>query len=62
MEAVEIKSKFTRPPAEGLYLPPRLFIDLIAEPRGWKFTEIVTSDTAQERKEWLALQAEGTKR
>lgn len=40
----------------------RLFIDLIAEPRGWKFTEIVTSDTAQERKEWLALQAERDKR
>lgn len=62
MEAVEIKSKFTRRQQRDYIYRRRLFIDLIAEPRGWKFTEIVTSDTAQERKEWLALQAERDKR
>lgn len=61
IEAVEIKSKFTRRQQRDYIYRRRLFIDLIAEPRGWKFTEIVTSDTAKERKEWLALQAERDK-
>ena len=51
-EAVEIKSKFTRRQQRDYIYRRRLFIDLIAEPRGWKFTEIVTGDTAKEIKVW----------
>ena len=39
----------------------RLFIDLIAEPKGWKFTEIITPDTKGEINEWKKL-ARGMKR
>lgn len=58
VEAVEIKSKFTRKQQRDYIYRRRLFIDLVAEPRGWKFTEVITADTAAEKKEWLALQAE----
>lgn len=40
-------------------LPPRyrrrLFIDLIAEPKGYKFTEIITPDSKDEIREWKRL-------
>lgn len=52
VEVVEIKSKFTRRMQRDYIYRRRLFIDLIAEPRGWKFTEIVTPDTADEIKQW----------
>ena len=58
VEAVEIKSKFTRKQQRDYIYRRRLFIDLVAEPRGWKFTEVITADTAAEKQEWLALQAE----
>ena len=58
VEAVEVKSKFTRKQQRDYIYRRRLFIDLVAEPRGWKFTEVITADTAAEKKEWLALQAE----
>lgn len=61
VEAVEVKSKFTRRQQRDYIYRRRLFIDLIAEPRGWRFTEIITADTADEEKEWLALQAERKK-
>lgn len=39
VEVVEIKSKFTRRMQRDYIYRRRLFIDLVAEPRGWKFTE-----------------------
>ena len=39
VEIVEVKSKFTRRMQRGYIYRRRLFIDLVAEPRGWKFTE-----------------------
>lgn len=39
VEVVEVKSKFTRQMQRDYIYRRRLFIDLIAEPRGWKFTE-----------------------
>lgn len=52
VEAVEIKSKFTRRMQRDYIYRRRLFIDLIAEPQGWKFTEIVTPDTRDDVKQW----------
>ena len=46
VEAVEVKSKFDR---------RRMFIDLVAEPRGWHFIEHITADTAAEVKAWKSL-------
>ena len=39
VEVVEVKSRFTRRMQRDYIYRRRLFIDLIAEPRGWKFTE-----------------------
>lgn len=40
VEIVEVKSKFTRRMQRDYIYRRRLFIDLVAEPRGWKFTEL----------------------
>lgn len=63
VEVVEIKSKFTRRAQRDYIYRRRLFIDLIAEPKGYKFTEIITPDSKSEVKEWktLAAQMEGSK-
>ena len=55
MEVVEIKSKFTRRAQRDYIYRRRLFIDLIAEPKGYKFTEIITPDSQSEVKEWKRL-------
>lgn len=39
VEIVEVKSRFTRRMQRDYIYRRRLFIDLVAEPRGWKFTE-----------------------
>lgn len=39
VEIVEVKSKFTRRMQRDYIYRRRLFIDIVAEPRGWKFTE-----------------------
>lgn len=52
VEVVEIKSKFTRRAQRDYIYRRRLFIDLIAEPKGWRFTEIVTPDTKAELRAW----------
>ena len=39
VEIVEVKSKFTRRMQRDYIYRRRLFIDLVAEPRGWKFVE-----------------------
>lgn len=61
VEAVEIKSRFTRRQQRDYIHRRRLFIDLIAEPKGWKFTEIITPDTAKEWDKWLAQHPERVK-
>lgn len=55
VEVVEIKSKFTRRQQRDYIYRRRLFIDLIAEPKGWKFTEVITPDTKSEINEWKKL-------
>ena len=55
VEVVEIKSKFTRRAQRDYIYRRRLFIDLIAEPKGYKFTEIITPDSKSEIKEWKRL-------
>jgi len=52
VEVVEIKSKFTRRAQRDYIYRRRLFIDLVAEPRGWKFTEVITPDTRDELRAW----------
>lgn len=54
-EAVEIKSKFTRRAQRDYIYRRRLFIDLIAEPRGWRFREVITDDTQENMKKWKEL-------
>ncbi len=55
VEVVEIKSKFTRRQQRDYIYRRRLFVDLIAEPRGYVFREIITPDTKSEEKEWKRL-------
>lgn len=55
VEVVEIKSKFTRRAQRDYIYRRRLFVDLIAEPRGYVFREIITPDTKSEIKEWKHL-------
>lgn len=52
VEVVEIKCKFTRRAQRDYIYRRRLFVDLIAEPRGWKFREIITGDTREDLKAW----------
>lgn len=55
VEVVEVKSKFTRRQQRDYIYRRRTFIDLIAEPQGWRFVEHITADTANEIKEWKKL-------
>lgn len=41
VEAVEVKSKFTRKAQRDYIYRRRLFIDLACEPQGWRFTEYI---------------------
>lgn len=41
VEAVEVKSKFTRKAQRDYIYRRRLFIDLVCEPQGWRFTEYI---------------------
>lgn len=52
VEVVEIKCKFTRRAQRDYIYRRRLFVDLIAEPRGWKFREIITEDSREDLKAW----------
>ena len=52
VEVVEIKSKFTRRAQRDYIYRRRLFVDLIAEPKGWRFRETVTDATREEVKAW----------
>ena len=52
VDVVEIKSKFTRRAQRDYIYRRRLFVDLIAEPRGWRFREVITDDTREDLKAW----------
>lgn len=41
VEAVEVKSKFTRKAQRDYIYRRRLFVDLVCEPQGWRFTEYI---------------------
>lgn len=55
VEVVEVKSKFTRRQQRDYIHRRRMFIDLVAEPQGWQFTEKITPDSSAEVKEWKRL-------
>lgn len=59
VEIVEIKSKFVRRMQRDYAVRRRIFLELVARPAGWKFTEIITADSAEEVKRWRELAKEG---
>lgn len=59
VEIVEVKSKFVRRMQRDYAVRRRVFLELIARPAGWKFTEIITADSAEEIKRWRELAKEG---
>lgn len=59
VEIVEVKSKFVRRMQRDYPVRRRVFLELIARPAGWKFTEIITADSKEEVKRWRELAKEG---
>ena len=59
VEIVEVKNKFVRRMQRDYAVRRRVFLELIARPAGWKFTEIITADSAEEVKRWRELAKEG---
>lgn len=59
VEIVEVKSKFVRRMQRDYPVRRRVFLELIARPAGWKFTEVITADSKDEVKRWQALAKEG---
>lgn len=55
VEIVEVKSKFVRRMQRDYPVRRRVFLELIARPAGWKFTEVITADSKDEVKRWQAL-------
>ena len=55
VEIVEVKSKFVRRMQRDYPVRRRVFLELIARPAGWKFTEIITADSKEEVKRWREL-------
>lgn len=55
VEIVEIKSRFVRRMQRDYPIRRRIFLESIARPAGWKFTEIITDDTKDEIKRWREL-------
>ena len=58
VEIVEIKSKFVRRMQRDYPVRRRVFMELIARPAGWKFTEIITAEDKEEIKRWRELAEE----
>lgn len=59
VEIVEVKSKFVRRMQRDYTVRRRVFLELVARPAGWRFTEIITADSAEEVKRWRELAKEG---
>ena len=49
-EIVEVKSKFVRRMQRDYPVRRRVFLEQIARPAGWRFTEIITADTKEDAK------------
>ena len=58
-EIVEIKSKFVRRMQRDYPVRRRVFLEQIARPAGWKFTEIITAEDKDDLKRWRELAKEG---
>ena len=58
VEIVEVKSKFVRRMQRDYPVRRRVFLELIARPAGWKFTEIITAEDKEEIKRWRKLAEE----
>lgn len=58
VEIVEVKSKFVRRMQRDYPVRRRVFLELVARPAGWKFTEIVTAESKDEVKRWRELAKE----
>ena len=56
---VEIKSKFVRRMQRDYPVRRRVFLEQIARPAGWKFTEIITAEDKDDLKRWRELAKEG---
>lgn len=54
VEIVEVKSKFVRRMQRDYPVRRRVFLETVARPAGWKFTEIITSDSEEDVKQWRA--------
>lgn len=62
VEIVEVKSKFVRRMQRDYALRRRVFLEQIARPAGWKFTEIITSDSKDDLKRWKEIAKQARKR
>ena len=60
VEIVEVKSKFVRRMQRDYPVRRRVFLELIARPAGWKFTEVITVDSKEEMERWRKLAKEGS--
>lgn len=58
VEIVEIKSKFVRRMQRDYPVRRRVFLEQIARPAGWKFTEIITAEDKDDLKRWRELAKE----
>lgn len=58
VEIVEVKSKFVRRMQRDYPVRRRVFLELVARPAGWKFTEIATAESKDEVKRWRELARE----
>ena len=54
-----IKSKFVRRMQRDYPVRRRVFLEQIARPAGWKFTEIITAEDKDDLKRWRELAKEG---
>ena len=59
VEIVEIKSKFVRRMQRDYPVRRRVFLEQIARPAGWKFTEVITAEDKDDLKRWRELAKEG---
>ena len=62
VEIVEVKSKFVRRMQRDYPVRRRVFLELIARPAGWKFTEIITAEDKEEIKRLTERITNGRKR
>lgn len=52
VEIVEVKSKFVRRMQRDYALRRRVFLESVARPRGWRFVEVITTDSKEDLDNW----------